>query len=245
MKNFVLAGASVQGASHISSGTECQDFISFATADNCSIMALGDGAGSAKRGGAGARVAVRSVMEYMRERKYPERVNLKHMVEYARNSVAHFAVLDGYDFRDYATTLIVLISYGERIRLIQIGDGGVVGRRGDRFYTVSQPMVTEYANETVFLTSTSYSKYLRTGTFRNYDMLFAFTDGIQNAILERRNDIFFPFNDFFSTMSSFAEENSSSEEMSGEIREMLESQRFRNISSDDKTFGIMHYRGDS
>lgn len=245
MKKFILAGSSVQGPSHIASNTECQDYISFMSTEKCAIMALGDGAGSALRGSAGSRVAVRSVMEYLRERKFPERVNLINMVNYARNSIAHYAILDGYDFRDYATTLIVLISYGNRIRLVQIGDGGVVGRRGDNFYTLSEPMVTEYANETVFLTSSSYMKFLRTGTFRNYDMLFAFTDGIQNAIMERKNTKFYPFRDFFETMASFTEENISSEEMSADIKDMLESQRFRNVSSDDKTLGIIYYSGES
>jgi DNA-directed RNA polymerase specialized sigma54-like protein len=88
-------------------------------------------------------------------------------------------------------------------------------------------------------------KFLRTATFRDYDMLFAFTDGIQNAILEKRNSKFFPFKDFFETMASFTEENSSSEEMSADIKEMLESQRFKNISSDDKTFGVIYYGGEN
>jgi hypothetical protein len=245
MKKFILAGSSVQGSSHIASNTECQDYIYFMRTDKCAIMALGDGAGSAARGGAGSRVAVRSVMEYLRERGFPERVNLINMVKYARNSIAHYAVLDGYEFRDYATTLIVIISYGNRIRIAHIGDGGVVGRKGDNFYTLSEPMVTEYANETVFLTSSSYMKFLRTATFRDYDMLFAFTDGIQNAILEKRSSKFFPFKDFFETMASFTEENSSSEEMSADIKEMLESQRFKNISSDDKTFGVIYYSGEN
>lgn len=244
MKNFFAAGASVRGASHISSNKECEDYIDFSINDNCCILAVADGAGSAERGGAGARVAVRSVMEYMRERKYPERVNLKNMVEYARNSLAHFAILDGYDFKDYATTLIVIISYGDRIRLIQIGDGGVVGRRKGKFQMISEPMNTEYANETVFLTSSSYMKFLRTGTFRNFDLIFAFTDGIQNGVLERKNGIYVPFVSFFEAMESFAVEESSSLDGSREIEEMLDSQRFRNISSDDKTFGLIHYRGE-
>src|ERR1051325_8709452 len=135
-----ITAASVAGTAHLKSGRTCEDAHCIQDLPNGAvIIAVGDGAGSADRGGEGARIAVESAVDFWsNEEKVPDvadqegvTVFLSASLKAARSALENAADSRALLLRDFPTTLIVLVATAEFVAAAQIGDGASIVRHAD------------------------------------------------------------------------------------------------------------------
>jgi hypothetical protein len=210
-----LLGASVVGAGHEVRGAGCDDAHAVASTRDGALLliAVADGAGSAARGGDGARVAVQTALEHG---------------DPADAFEAAAAALEA----DMATTLTVVHVGADTVTVAQVGDGAVVLRRGDVLEVVGPVEREEFLNETVFLTSTSWRDHLRVDVVPadGVDAVAVLTDGLQLLAFELPSGR--PHDPFFTPLYSYAAADDSTVE---ELSAFLASERVCARTDDDKT----------
>lgn len=125
---------SIQGKSHDKSGTCCQDAYSILTLDNgYKVIAVADGVGMCKYADIGARIAVETVVQFIKE-NFPldnKSISIKSMLRTGFNraliEISKEAIRNNQSIDDYETTLMVVIYDGFRGYYAHVGDGGIVG----------------------------------------------------------------------------------------------------------------------
>jgi hypothetical protein len=172
-----VRGTSIQGYGHLRDGLPCQDaYRHLAIPDalpgcNVHVLAVADGAGSRSRSAEGAALAVGMATQQLAAGVatggVPTGVGGWHellraayleLVVGFRRAVAGVAG-DG-SVGDFATTLTLVVLGHPWLGVVSIGDGFVVVRTDDgddpqyHLVSVATP-VSEYANETIFLTSSA------------------------------------------------------------------------------------------
>ena len=210
-----LVGASVVGAGHVVRGDGCDDAHAIASRlDGSLVIAVADGAGSAPRGGEGARLAVE--------------VALACHDDPAAAVETAAAAVDA----DMATTLAVVHVSSHVVRVAQVGDGAVVLRRGDELEVVGPVDREEFVNETVFLTSATWREHLRVDEVpaAGVDGIAVLTDGLQMLAFELPSGR--PHLPFFAPLYDFA---ASAESSIDELSAFLGSERVCARTDDDKT----------
>ena len=210
-----LLGASVVGAGHEVRGDGCDDAHAVASRlDRSLVIAVADGAGSAPRGGEGARLAVE--------------VALACDDDPVAAVEAAAAAVDA----DMATTLAVVHVGVDVVRVAQVGDGAVVLRRGTELEVVGPVEREEFVNETVFLTSTTWRDHLRVDEVPadGVDGVAVLTDGLQLLAFELPSGQ--PHRPFFAPLYDFA---ASDESTTDELSAFLGSERVCARTDDDKT----------
>ncbi len=194
------------------------------------ILALADGAGSAAYGADGARCAVDAAVAG-RSRQDPA---LPAAAAAARQAVRRRAAELGARLRDLACTLIVVVCSGGRVSVAHVGDGAVVGRRGAGWILLSAPEATEYVNETRFLTEGSARVRIRRPV-GGLDGVIAFTDGCQRAAL--RGGV--PFPGFLDPLARYASGAPDPRDGDAQLYRLLDAQKLRAVSDDDKTLAVI------
>ena len=155
-----ILGCAVQGNGHIAENIPCQDKVASRTENGTSVIALADGAGSAKLSHFGAK----AVTEYICKKLCADfdfmftdagdgtKANNQLLCEIKEtlNSVAkqHDCVID-----DLKSTLLAVAVRGEDVLAVHLGDGVIGCIKDDGISVISSPENGEYANVTVFTTS--------------------------------------------------------------------------------------------
>lgn len=202
-----LVAASVEGTSHTANNTPCEDS-NWASPDVggedtpvlCAFAA--DGAGTAINGRTGAELAMEAVAHFMRSHAdhkgfVPDEATLRASVIAAREAIAKASDASGLSPRDFACTLLGVVSTRSHTGVVQIGDGGVVVDVGDGLLLPIVPMSGEYANMTYFVTDDDALERLKIVTFTApATRLAVFTDGIQRLALNMTSNT--PHEPFFS-----------------------------------------------
>jgi hypothetical protein len=232
--------ASVIGTGHIAHQKPCQDAHGLRTLDNgVLIVAVADGAGSAKRSEEGSRCVVETSLDYLAEHLKDEPLPSKEVceallvnaIEECRTALLRL-VPDG-KFGDVATTLLLTVVTDQWLSTAQIGDGAVVCRTDPGGLSVLSDLRRgEYVNETTVLTSSDYRARLHQVTLPSAEVngLAMFSDGIEFlAVRYSDNTAHEPF---FTSMFDFAGNDSSTE---SELVEFLQSERVCERTDDDKT----------
>lgn len=175
-------GASVAGAGHRARGIGCEDAALF-DAGPPLLLAVADGAGSARCAARGSSVAVAIALAALRAG-----AGAGDALLCARGALEDVAVADGVALGDLATTLLVVRADVEAgsIETAQVGDGAVVLRRDGAYEVPAPDEKGEYLNETVFLTSSGWRASMRTAVVSaaGVDGLAAMTDGLQLVAFE-------------------------------------------------------------
>jgi hypothetical protein len=161
------------------------------------LVALADGAGSARRGGYGARLAAQSAVEALQERladlAEPLEDALRAAIEAARltlSVVAGTADEDGEkaELGDLSTTLSVAGFGPRQVGVASIGDGVHILRdvRGELSF-VAMAADTEIANHTDFVTSTSMREKMQVAVRPSADVesLLLSSDGLDSQLVGR------------------------------------------------------------
>jgi Protein phosphatase 2C len=158
-------GLSVEGQRHRADGLPCQDAWACHEGtgeDQVTVLAVADGAGSRPRAGEGSRLAAGLAVECFagQVRQLANGAQVQTYLRTAFRAVRErFLKETGGHADDFATTLTVVVLAAEWIGYASVGDGFVVLRAGTedgrpQFHLLPQPeTLSEYSNETVFLTS--------------------------------------------------------------------------------------------
>ena len=125
---------SIQGKSHIKSGTPCQDSSGVRHLPNGShIAAVADGVGSAKNSQEGSRIALNAALDFCRDYMPWDKstISIKSMLRTAYNhaygEVLKEAAKTGEPVESYDTTLSLAIYGGNRVIFAHSGDGAIIG----------------------------------------------------------------------------------------------------------------------
>lgn len=149
----------VQGRSHITTGTPCQDKTYTYVANNVNVIALADGAGSAKLSHYGAETVIKYIcteLTKMFDYYFAENdgVIVKRQITTGLlNSLSKKAIQLKCEVKDLASTLLLAAIKDERFIIAHIGDGVIGYLKNDELKIASQPENGEFVNTTVFTTS--------------------------------------------------------------------------------------------
>lgn len=190
-------GTSVIGKSHIDSGIECQDFHSYKISDDklWAALVVCDGAGSARRSAEAANLVANFFSESLI--KLSQIINNKIPGEWINDYVIQ-SILDiraklrevgqSDTLAQFHTTLVASLIGPHGGFAIHIGDGAIFtgNLKEDKLKKVvnldhglfiSAPHNGEYANETYFITESSWIKNIRITPISKCDWLMLCTDG--------------------------------------------------------------------
>jgi hypothetical protein len=238
-----VTAASVRGASHIKADLPCQDAHEWSILPSgCLLAAVADGAGSAKESQAGARTACRTALEFL-QREFPKNetpaVNydalLRSAVSAARDAVLREAAEMKLPPRELASTLMLAIAEPGRVAAAQVGDGAalVLAESGE-LLPLTQPVESEYLNETLFLTGDTALEQLQTrdwpGRARG---LALFSDGLQMLALKWPGRT--PHKPFFDPLFRFVESENDAHVRLDQLQKFLQSPRIVQRADDDLT----------
>ena len=152
------------GTSHQKQQMPCQDYGDWKIFNDVIVGAVADGAGSVKYASVGAKLAVKTVLEYTTDieqwRQFQPLSEAQARVLFAKTvkkvvtAMEEQAANDGYSVDDLACTLLVVIATPAWVTAMQIGDGFIMVRfQQEEHILLFQPDKGEYINETTFVTS--------------------------------------------------------------------------------------------
>lgn len=236
-----VVGATVAGTSHQDLGQPCQDAAGWALGpDRCLIIAVADGAGSAKLGGEGAQLAVYTAVNYLAGRKSlgsgdSATKDLISTLERARAALMSDAEKRGIELRDLATTLILVQATPDSVTALQVGDGSaIIGDLQSGVVGLTKPQVGEYINETSFITADDAMERVETVTHQGSVSGGAvFSDGIQMLALKMPEGT--PHAPFFDPLLRFVGSAADAGAADDELRSFLASPRVISQTTDDLT----------
>lgn len=159
--------SAVQGLGHVEQNLPCQDKTATAEYEGCRVIALADGAGSARLSHAGATATVQTLCHYVSrefERLYATadvaavQAAVLQPVLQELSSLA--AELDCRVQELASTFLLAAVKEGRYI-LMHLGDGLIAYRKQGKLLVASAPVNGEYANSTIFTTSSHACQAIR------------------------------------------------------------------------------------
>ncbi|KAB2339845.1 protein phosphatase 2C domain-containing protein [Actinomadura rudentiformis] len=242
-------GLSVTGYRHRRDGVPCQDAWRADDTGPVTVLAVSDGAGSRSRSAEGSKIAVKLATDRFGRRVSGRRTEATAVHGLLR--AAYREVRDEFLRQtaeapdDFAATLTVVVLAPTWIGHLSVGDGFVLLRAGvedgePQFHLLpTAPEVSEYSNETVFLTSSDAEKWVRTACVRDsgVDGVLLSTDGLAQAALANshgRPQI--PNASFASTMFASLENAGDDPHADTEaLAAFLRSDRVTAVNADDKT----------
>jgi hypothetical protein len=205
------------------------------------ISVVSDGAGSATFGGQGANSICRSIAasakRELKDGELPTDEQVWGWVDRARDQISELAKRMDSPRREFAATLICLISTGSDTLVAHIGDGAATIRdETGSWSAASWPEQGEYASTTYFVTDDPAP---RLRIVRRHGLVTAvavFSDGIERIALDfARKE---PHSPFFENMIQpvlRSEDAGRDMKLSGSLAKFLSSQRVLERTDDDKT----------
>ena len=199
--NYRISGAMVAGPSHMVDGISCEDAWDAKVFGNVgAAVVVADGLGSAEHAKDGSDVAVSAAITAISTffDPWPDGAGCDADIEKndrmvlaacrsAHDAVVTHAVACGISPRSFATTLIVLLWYGNTLTTARIGDGAVVGLRKDEIILLSAPQERRYVNEVVSLTDDIYEDGCAISSdVSDITACSVFTDGCERFLLEKK-----------------------------------------------------------
>ncbi len=245
----------VTGSSHERRGTPGQDAsLTLSLPGNRLIAAVADGAGSASLSGEGSRIAVTTAVAALRvmiegglapDRPGAWEGSARALVEDVQRVIAEEATRLGAKPTDLATTLLLVTATPDHVAVAQIGDGAVVvapmpeSTPGSttptpptQYIALTTPAHGEHLNETTFITSPGALDAMQVNFWPHAaGHLAMFTDGLQMLALTMPQAL--PHGPFFAPLFTFLDATADLDEVSREVRTLLQSPQVRSRSDDD------------
>ena len=252
MKRWSFAASSVRGTSHVKAGTRIQDAkrclevpLPGIASVFCGIVA--DGAGSAQMGGEGASLVCRTIAELVRThlidgpQTLPEDDDIWTWLDETRDRLFAAASKRNLPPRQFASTMIAVLSNGAETVAAHMGDGAVVARGVDdgQWFVLSEPENGEYASTTYFVTDSGTPRLRISRSPKPVDALFVFSDGIEHQVLDGQSGE--PYTNFFNPMiKPFLSSAATGRDhfLSERLAAYLASEKFDEHTDDDKTLII-------
>lgn len=240
-----LAAAQKRGTSHETTGEVCQDVYGLAMlSPEILVMAIADGAGSAKYAEVGAGLAVSKGLEELCARLDEagdglDETNLKDILyaalAAARDAVETEAAARQVSAHELAATLILVIVRPELIAAAQVGDGAtVIADESGKLIGLTLPPLEEYINETTFITSAEALRTAQTLVWRGRAArLAALSDGLQLLCLKWPERL--PHEAFFAPLFHFIGSAADELQADHELANFLSSEKIKELTDDDLT----------
>ncbi len=149
----------VCGRSHEKTSMPCQDKTFYSTSNNVDIIALADGAGSAKLSHYGAETVIKAASEFISNNfdalisnEDGKQVKIE-ILNYLLDSLKSKSLELSCELKELASTFL-MVAVKENVFLIShIGDGVIGYLKGSELKIASKPENGEFANTTTFVTS--------------------------------------------------------------------------------------------
>lgn len=190
---WAAAAGAVVGRGHQEDGLPCQDAVAKLLTDDFGVIVVSDGAGSAPHSKEGATIAVETTVAVLRDAlPWIDQEAVGDAVLYScLEEMRNRADAKGCEIGDLAATLTFVGVSGSVYLAGSLGDGVLIAARP----SLAIPEVVfaqdrgEYANETVFLTSSDARKRLRLRG-ASLDGVIGFlvmSDGAAESLVRRRD----------------------------------------------------------
>lgn len=235
------AGASI--ARTVSHGRDkpCQDAHAIWATGDTLVLAVADGAGSARHGGVGAQLAVTAALAHLTDPTVLEPLGpaeLKTTVACARGVLELAAGRYDTPMRDFATTLLVAVIAQTGCYGAQVGDGAiVVCLEGSRDPTLlTRPLHGQYINQTRFLTDTAYGNHLQVATTGPVNAVALFSDGLEPVAVDYVSGTL--FTPLFRSLFSWINRHGSLIHLETTLRDLLTGARLAQRCHDDKSLVV-------
>lgn len=228
------------GPLHLQRKLPCQDACSYRTLSGATLIAVADGLGSAAQSETGSKLAVAAAIQALETmlstNAAMEREELVR--EAARTARRALEGQQNSRLNDLACTLILALFETKQLTVAHVGDGAVVADFNGALQMVSGPGDSEFTNEVIPLTSSTWERELRITSAGMAESIAVFTDGCQRAAFRKTEAGLVPFDGFFRPIFSFAREITDAAAGLDEIQELLASNKMCHNSDDDKTLVI-------
>lgn len=184
----------VAGRAHVKAGLPCQDKVCTISKNDTTVIALCDGAGSAKLSHYGAQCTAQTVCDYLYvhfDDIYANQnasVVRKTLLETILSSLGDVARKMNCDIKELASTLLFIAIKGTNFIAGHIGDGVMGYLKGDDLLVASKPNNGEFINTTMFTTSSdaaSATKLMK-GTLNNTRAFVIMSDGAEVSFYDKR-----------------------------------------------------------
>lgn len=186
--------ASARGKRHEATNHHCEDVVGRSVRYGVHVIALADGAGSARLAREGATTAVNAAIQHLPKNfKYlvaaPASVGRQRLIEPIRRALEQEAGKRHVQLGELACTLLLAASDGQTLIVGQIGDGRVAVRSAESksWLSAVPPSRGEHANETYFATSSCYSEKFEYSVLsaRQFDACALMSDGAESSLFNR------------------------------------------------------------
>ena len=225
------------GPDHEKRSEPCQDAAVAESSGDWRLIAVSDGAGSARLSHLGSELLLKKISSALQAAEYDEEMDPLKVRSLVSNAVLDFRQdcaensLE-QNIKDFACTVVgAIISPGLEYVSFHIGDGAMVLIGEDDCVVKSLPENGEYANETYFATSENWIEHIRfqDGKMATGQMLIAMTDGVTPFAISGAT----PFKEFLKPLAKFIAENKP-EMVSDALKQTLSTGKAAGISRDDK-----------
>lgn len=190
----------VQGRGHVKNHVPCQDKTKTVFENGTYVIALSDGAGSAKLSHLGASCVVESISQLFVHR-FDDLFNNEDgrqvkllIMERIMADISSKATEFCCTLMDLAATMLVVAVNKERFIIAHIGDGVVGYLDGDVLKTASSPSNGEHANETYFVTSRDAINKMKLfkGGIKNISGFVLISDGTEQSLYNKKGNTLSP-----------------------------------------------------
>ena len=184
-----------QGRGHSKNNLPCQDKVIAQHENGVHVIALADGAGSAKLSHFGAQCVVATTAQFLTD-NFAEcftctdgREVKRQLLETIRAALEQEASKHNCELRDLASTLLTVAVSDEHFILAHLGDGVVGYLDGSELKVASSPDNGEFSNETTFVTSQSALAALRLfkGELKNKCGFVLMSDGSEQSLYHKQS----------------------------------------------------------
>lgn len=195
-----FSSCQVQGRGHIKNHVPCQDKTKTIFENGTYVIALADGAGSAKLSHYGASCVVESIGDlfihhfedlYANEDGRQVKLAIMEKVLIDINSKAEELSCVP---KDLAATMLVVAENNDRFIIAHIGDGVIGYLDGDVLKTASASSNGEHANETYFVTSRDAINTMKLfkGSIKNIAGFVIISDGTEQSLYNKKSNTISP-----------------------------------------------------
>lgn len=189
LRRWLGAAASARGRGHAANGLPCQDASRVVVENGMVMIITSDGAGSARHSDEGAEIAVRCATEFLVACAPWQDVDglASQLLRASRAALASRAEELGTTVDQLAATLSFVAVDGELCIVGNLGDGLVAGYSAGEATVLTSQSKGEFANETVFLTSSAAERCFEVMAVpaAEFDGFVVMTDGSAESLYQR------------------------------------------------------------
>jgi hypothetical protein len=240
-----LYAASVPGLKHEKKEEACEDASGKTTIDaETAVLVVADGVSSCRYGGKGARVAAQAAKEEIRLQlldhpdptENPEKW-MAALFAKVRRQVSRSANRLDCGLQDMGTTLLVGVYQKPHWVVAQVGDGGIVAKKGDQVEVVLAGRPQQQDNWVIPLTAPRWYEDMQVRMVENPDWIAMFSDGLDRLVFDCQPGVKTLNEDRTLILEKvFAK----ADPVNGDsiVKQLLNVQSVDRLSSDDKSLAI-------